>query len=144
MRTTFAILFCALLIVIVHQPGSAQEKPARTLEQDRRKLEGLWCTEGWRKDGAEGWQCHAGVSLMGSESPRLSLTINFERGNKTSSGPVLGSQVQLKEKDGKRWFAINPKSAKEVGLPEEIIYRFDGDTLLLKLEQGKCKGEYKL
>src|SRR5262245_39144854 len=98
-----AILVCCTLLARV---TTAQEKPRGTLEQDRQKLEGLWRTEGWRKEGADGWQCHAAVSLLGSKSPRLSLTINLERESKSGSGPVLGSQVQLKEKDGKRSLAL--------------------------------------
>src|SRR5262249_13054215 len=121
---------------------AAQERPARTLAQDRQKLEGLWRTDGWRQDGADGWQCQTAVSLRGSESPRLSLTINFERGSKATSGPVLGSQVQLKERGDRRWLAIKP--SKGAGLPEEIVYRFDGDALILRLEEGPCRGEYRL
>jgi hypothetical protein len=143
-KSLLAAIGVLALGTVPWQEIAGQDKLA-TLAQDRKKLaEGLWRTDDWRKEGATGWQCHAGVSLQALDFPRLSLTINFERGNQSTSGPVLGTLTEIKEKGDKRWIAIEPKEAKRNDLPPEIYYRFDGDTLVLKLETGLCKGEYKL
>jgi hypothetical protein len=126
------------------QDEAKPDKPLPTLAQDREKLAGLWKTDDWRKPGATAWQCYIAVSLQGLKSPRASLTINLEQGDKSTSGPVLGSPVVLKEQGDRRWFALDRDLAKRNGLPAEIDFRFDGDTLTLKLDAGPGKGEYKL
>src|SRR5947209_12860427 len=80
-KSLLAAIGVLALGTVPWQESAGQDKFATTLAQDRKKLaEGLWRTDDWRKEGATGWQCHAGISLQALDSPRLSLTINFERG----------------------------------------------------------------
>jgi hypothetical protein len=141
-------LLAVVVVLAAHAAARTQEtgqdKPRPTLAQDRDKLAGLWKTADWRKAGATAWQCHIAVSTQGVKSPYCSLTINLERGNTATSGPVLGSLVQLKDEGDRRVFALDPDSAKRNGLPAEIDYRFDGDALILKFADGPAKGEYTL
>ena len=138
----------AIAVFVIFSPQcqrtTAQDKQKSTLEQDRQKLEGRWRTNDWGKEGAKGWQCLVAIGVKGSDHPRLSLTINFKRGSNPTPRPVLPMQVQLKEKGDKRWFDIDPETAKLVGLPSEIIFHLDDDSLSLKLADGEFKGEYKL
>src|SRR5262249_16419711 len=122
---------------------TGQDKPGATLEQDRKKLEGVWRTDDWGKEGAKGWQCHAAVSLKGLEFPQLSLSIKFE-GADQKSGIAYTARAEVKEKDGKRSIAVDPDVVKSGGAHAAIYYRFDGESLILRLQADQGKGEYKL
>ncbi len=143
MRTLLAMTVIVYVGLMSGRGTTGQEKQKSTLKEDRKKLEGLWKTEGWRKEGAKGWQCHAAVSLEAAKFPHVSLTINFEFEG-TMPPNFFGSAVELKEKDGKRWLEVSKDVAKNSGLPTQLFYHLDGDLLTLAVTEGVCKGEYKL
>jgi hypothetical protein len=56
-------------------------------------------------------------------------------------------QYSLVEKDKKRYIVFSdPESGPEFirALPKSVIYKFEGKQLILTIEDGQYKGDYKL
>lgn len=131
------------------RPAQGQEAEKDALGNDYRKLAEVvnWVTPDWRKPGAEGVQISLQVgraTVRDKNGLSFSLSAGFERGAPGETLGGFGAQVRLQEADGKRWIDIGEALAKGQGLPRRWSYRLDGDTLVLKLDDGRCEGVYRL
>jgi hypothetical protein len=118
---------------------------AQVLEQEARKLKGIWQNEALAKQGADDLT----RLLLDVGDPEeanelgLQLRMAVKIWNKDKDGGG-GRTVMLVHDNGKRFFTVGSAAEKYKELPAKLPYRFEGDTLILSIEGGQFKGDYLL
>lgn len=126
-------------IAVVKKP----EKNEPPTEQEL--LQGIWTTEKWNAEGAPGWQCWLDIDAKGFEPPGIQLRIELKESSPNASGAlVYALPAKLSKEGDKRSISLRPDAAKTSNLPAEIPYRLEEDQLIISIDEGPPRGEYRL
>jgi hypothetical protein len=137
MRKCTAIVVLVCLFLMALGPGpQAQAQKARTLEDDLKSLQGgVW----WMSPP----RCWFGLSFHVGPSDKVA---SFRLGGPGDFTPS-SLTFELKQKGKKRYILFEEKplnTGPKAIFARSVVYRFDGKRLVLVVEEGKLKGEYKL
>jgi len=137
MRKCIVIVVLVCLFPAAFGAGSkAQGQKARTLEDDLKTLQGGV----WWMSPPRGW---FGIAFHADSSEKRA---SFRLGGPGDFTPS-SLTFELKEKGKKRYILFEEKplnTGPKAIFARSIVYRFDGKRLVLVVEEGKLKGEYKL
>lgn len=123
-----------------------QHEEKRTLAQDYALMKGIWQTD---PDAGEGSN-RALITFDDrlESGPGIRFRRSFKIYNSYNSKAQIdaggGGEAELVEKDGKRFIRLDRERARQEKLPTNIPYQFEGDALVLSIEEGPLKGAYVL
>ena len=150
MLIRYKILVMAAVSLLTSMPcRSDGPKERAAIEDELKAIEGIWQTAKWRQEDAEGYQVQVGVGERNEkmkDGVYCSLTFHVvkDKGPNAEVGFGMPVQVRAGGDKAKRWFEISEASAKTHKLPAKLYFRPDGENLILTLDEGPYKGEYKL
>ena len=130
-----------IVVVLAFTLGTAmasvsggQEKKAPSLDDDFKALRaGEWKMP-YVKSGTSIY-----FSILLRDDKQASFEIIFD--GRPVEGAVVG--FKLVEKNESRHIVFSGAESAP-GLPKSVIYRFEGKQLIITIEEGKHKGDYKL
>ncbi len=121
-----------------------QQKPAPTITEDMATLEGRWRTPKEEPAKLElTFKKTENPTLKYSSFKFLEVKITYE-GSLGKASCNGGCTCRLMEDGKRRSLVFGSEILIVSNLPQTWYYRFEGKQLVLNVEQGKYKGEYKL
>ena len=114
--------------------SGGQEKKARPLDDDFNTLRGGEWKMPYVKSGTS---IH--FDILVRDDKQAYLAIIFD--GRPVEGAVVG--FKLLEQNEKRYMVFSVAETARA-LPRSVIYRFEGKQLVLTIEEGQYKGDYKL
>jgi hypothetical protein len=129
MRNVRAIgLVLCLLLSGVGLGSNAQDSKAPTLEEDFKSLQGgVWWAKGF------------GISFHADSSEKRA---GFMLGGPGDFTPA-SARIELEEKGKQRYIVFKEDKLRKLVGPS-VAYRFEGNQLILIVEEGDFKGEHKM